>query len=144
MGKQRRGRAVARDRDDDKPAFAADIVPEPAKPREKRADGLTGITAADRFGRDTAEKLAKLKAAIQAETERAAKEAQSGRSPRRADGPVRPRSGTAGRTGTRPEEADAEREASFAELFDPQPGDDESFADLLERSQLDWRKFKDE
>jgi hypothetical protein len=32
---------------------------------------------------------------------------------------------------------------SFAELFDPQEDESESFADLLQESKLDWRHFKE-
>ncbi|WP_067931925.1 hypothetical protein [Alicyclobacillus kakegawensis] len=57
-------------------------------------------------------------------------------------------SATAGGAGRKPgeagaDEALAEAEPTFAELFDPQPESEEpSFAELLRESRLDWRKFK--
>ncbi|WP_029423176.1 hypothetical protein [Alicyclobacillus macrosporangiidus] len=138
MGK-RKGRPAVPGRDDDKPAWA--VVP--------------AIPLEERFGSEIAQKLAALKASVraQAETERSSENrGQRSSAGARPGAPARFNEGAGrpvGSTRRSPEDRGAsegdraDREASFAELFDPQPDDDVSFEELLRTSKLDWRKFKE-
>ncbi|WDL98052.1 hypothetical protein [Alicyclobacillus sp. ALC3] len=154
MGKQRkRPGALSQDfSGGDKPEYAADWFREekPKKPAaDKKVEENGQTLMQDHLGQSALAALAKLKAemAAVAAKEEAAKAAKvagekvahkvdSGRTP---NSVVKNRSKFAAATQTE----ESEREASFAELFDPAEPDDASFEELLKKSKLDWRTFKD-
>ncbi len=114
----------------DKPDYAADWFRPQPKPVKAKDESLLSVE--DHLSKSTVTKLAALKAAMVAESQEQSAEKVNGKSARRAEA----------RHGQSAEPAD-DGEKSFAELFDPVDEDDESFEDLLQKSKLDWRAFKE-
>jgi hypothetical protein len=128
MGKKQRPRAEREIQD--KPDYAADwFRPEP-KPVKAKDESLLSVE--DHLSQSTVKKLAALKDAMAAESQEQNAQKVNGKSARRAEA----------KHGQSAERVD-DGEKSFAELFDPVDEDDESFEDLLEKSKLDWRAFKE-
>ncbi len=154
MGKQRKRRgALSQDfSGGDKPEYAADWfrAEKPKKPAaEKKAEESGQTSVEDHLGQPALAALAKLKAemAEAAAKQEAAKAAKvAGEKVAHKVDPSRTRNSvTKNRTkfAAVTQEDESEREASFAELFDPVEPDDASFEELLKKSKLDWRAFKD-
>ncbi|MCL6636381.1 MAG: hypothetical protein K6T26_00415 [Alicyclobacillus sp.] len=148
MGKkQKRGHSNTQPEGLDKPAWARGegSPAERKQPQPSKAAARPGlaqpvvadapaIPAAERWGKDVTEKLAALKAQMQSATASPAPPA---------DWPGKAANGAAGRPSQSARSIEqTEDEESFAELFNPAEEED-SFADLLAKSKLDWRKFKD-
>jgi len=132
MGKkQRRGRQ-ANENFDDKPAYAADrpVVEKAEKPNQSVE---SGPQVREHLNEQTVNKLARLKASmLEAGVAVSAPPAKVHM--------ARPQAPTQERILGKSEEIDKEK--SFQELFDPEPGEEDSFTDLLKDSKLDWRSFK--
>lgn len=140
----------------DKPDFAADWFGKAGQKAEGHAQSQKqGVkkdsdesqpTVAQFLGNDMASRLRQMKTALEEEATRQEKKSAQGEklSSRSATG-----QGPAGksRVALRPDPDEAEKDvredASFAELFDPAPADDESFEQMLDKSKLDWRSYKE-
>lgn len=133
----------------DKPAFAADWFRDdrPAKPKSQStpsSDAEKGPTLKDALGQGVSEKLARLKETIEAAQ---ARQNSAQDQPSTRVGGVGDRSKPSEQKGRSFRSQDdsaesSERELSFAELFDPVDPDEESFEDMLQKSKMDWRRFK--
>ncbi|MCF8566060.1 hypothetical protein LLE49_15145 [Alicyclobacillus tolerans] len=139
MGKKKSKRTVHRPEfENDKPDYAADFI-KVQKEAKKPVKSEDTILMEEHLSKQTMSKLAKLKADM-AEAEKTAHiNASKGR------GAGVRNSGTQSevkRAGQKTQEAEPDRDKSFAELFDPQDETDESFAELFKDSKLDWRSYK--
>ena len=115
----------------DKPDYAADWFRPKPKPAKPKGDDAAKLSVEDRLSGGTVAKLSELKAKMESEAQ-ARENGQAGKKAvRKHSSPARL--------------ADPDDESkSFAELFDPQEDETDSFEDLLKESKLDWRSFKDE
>lgn len=158
MGKRKTGqgsggRRVEDFSGSDKPDYAADLFrnERTVKPKAEAAKPAAGTdnqaTLKDRLGKGTLDGLARLKAQM-AEAEASKRRAEAGAS-RKVAGErteaeksglnrVKPTGARGDHDGVRTDAT----EPSFAEMFDPVEPDEDTFADMLQQSKLDWRKFK--
>lgn len=156
MGKRRKGQGPQQQdfSGTDKPEYARDWFHE-EKPKKqeaaKKSDENEQASVQDYLGQSALSALAKLKAQMveaAAKAEAAKAVTSAGAQAEHRGKTNRPDAATVAKnrekfaSASQGEEAE-EREASFAELFDPAEPDDASFADLLKKSKLDWRAFKD-
>lgn len=126
--KSRRQQRTRRDEPNDKPAYAMDVIqekpkkPEPERPKEE------SFHVSDSIGGRAADELARLKAQLTEQAE-----------PKKPSPAVTPM-----KSGKRSaqERLDEDPNLSFADLFDPQEDDEQSFDELLKSSKLDWQYFK--
>ncbi|QSO54360.1 hypothetical protein JZ785_11670 [Alicyclobacillus curvatus] len=165
MAKQKKRTAHVED-GRDKPDFAADWfgkqgqkvagkTPSGKQDTKKNADDAQP-TVEQFLGNDMTARLRQMKAALEEEASREAQKSAGGEksSSRSAthkgpsgNGFADRNSGGRGSATRRHDgdetQRDIREDASFAELFDPAPADDDSFEDMLGKSKLDWRSFKD-
>ncbi|QSO49100.1 hypothetical protein [Alicyclobacillus mengziensis] len=155
MAKHKKRQVVVED-GRDKPDFAADWFGKTEQKAEGHAESQkhgakkdadeSQPTVAQFLGNDMASRLRQMKAALEEEASRQEKKSAQGEksSSRSAAG-----KGAAGKGRAAlqqdPDERDKDvrEDASFAELFDPAPADDEPFEQMLDKSKLDWRSFKE-
>lgn len=130
MAKKRRGQTGSRREDFyDKPAYAMDVFPEKPKKPEPERPKEEVFHVGDAIGGQVASRLEQLKAQLT--------ESEAAKVPQKAT-PIKPTKRSA------KERLDEDPNLSFADLFDPQEDDDESFDSLLKSSKLDWQQFKED
>lgn len=143
MKRKRGGTSSTRSREADwngadKPDYAADLFRPPVRhPEAKKDADDSRATVRDRLDGGALAKLETWKAELErsaAANKPAPQTTQRDRSERS--------TGAAARNASARSESQA-NPLSFAELFDPQDKTEESFADLLDKSKLDWHKFKE-
>ncbi|WAH35809.1 hypothetical protein [Alicyclobacillus dauci] len=124
----KQGHRRTRTDDMDKPAYAMDVIPDKPKKPEKEKPKEEAFHIGDTIGGQAAEKLAQLKSQL-ADVEMDKTKAKE--KPKR-------------KVQSAKERLEENPDLSFAELFDPQEDDEQSFDELLKSSKLDWHHFKDE
>lgn len=132
----------------DKPDYAADLFRREdetskknkrSKPQDVEGEGDATTSVAAHLGDELTNRLREMKAALSAEEPQRPKTGI--RDPGRGQNTNSNALGSA-TTSRKSDGADKDK-ASFAELFNPAPEDEESFEEMLKSSKLDWKKFKD-
>jgi hypothetical protein len=136
MGKSSKRKSTQPSLYDDKPAFAMDLFKQPAPKKTVKAESETAIHVKERLNAGALSALEQLRREMESVI---AQDGNGKSDPARKPTPpaVTTRARDAGaKTG------DADRDVSFAEMFDPQPEDDVDFDALLKDSKQDWREYK--
>lgn len=147
MSAKRKKHSVPVEDGRDKPDYAADLFRKEdlsgrkdsrRKQADKNKEDSDGpSTVAEHLEGDMAAKLRQMKAALE-EAESNKRASAKGASAQKLPLQKRPNQSRKN-AGDVPDK----ETASFAELFDPAPADEDSFEDMLNNSKLDWQKFKD-
>ncbi len=133
-----------------KPDFAMDGFVEKKETKKAPVDKEAELNVKDRIGVASLSKLEKLRAEMKeeadaAESAAAAKAQANSKATRansKAPGSLSSGSSSAASSSPGRSSSDPNDNLSFAELFNPEPDDEEDFDSMLKDSKLDWRQYK--